>query len=94
MFCGCATKAEAAKPPLEAIMLSLLYFHDRLDLDGVISRKRLHSHCAAGVYARLSKNLNHQIGKAVDNQRGLSKSLNGVDIADHFSHALYAIQAP
>src|SRR5262249_7520274 len=45
---------------LEAVSQSLLYFHNRLDLDGIITRKRLHPDCASGVDARLPKYLDHK----------------------------------
>jgi len=72
---------------------SLLYFHDRLDLDGIVARKRLHPHRTAGVYACLPKYLDHEIGKPVDDRWALSKSLNGIDVTDHFHHALHTVQA-
>jgi hypothetical protein len=65
-----------------ACKLGLIDLDDHLNLDSVVEGKTSHSHGRACVLAdRLAEDFNHQIGKAVNYARLVTKPVSRVDHA-------------
>ena len=71
----------------------LTRLHDGFNLHRVVARQRLDADGTARVLPGITENLDHQVGKAVDDSGRVGEPFRSIDEADDLYDPLYVIEA-